>query len=185
MPAFWAERTPRERKLMIVFVAFAVIFAAFKLMSGGGSGPVAAEGGTPHTATDATAPQSPTGTPDGVVDDGSAVIQVKHPVLTGSKRDPFAPLVVVAEDGAAGGGEPGAEAEGEAEEKKIAVGLVDIYDEAGHRYADVMVDGQLYTVEVGDDITERFSVYFLSKRCGTFLDGSTRFALCVGQTLEF
>lgn len=183
MAAFWAERTSRERRLMIVFVVVAVLFAAFKLMSGGGSGPVAAEGGTPHTATDATAPQSPPGSTD-TTDGDAQIVKVNHPVLTASKRDPFSPLVVVSEDGAPG--QDGAAApEGEAVEKKISVGLVDVYDEAGRRFADVTVDGKLYTAEVGDDITERFGVYFLSKRCGTFLDGSTRFALCVGQSLEF
>lgn len=187
MSNLWAERTPRERKMLLVFLAMAIIVGFMKLTSGGGSGPVAAEGGTPHSAPDATAPQSPSGDPAAAPGDGNdapaRTEAVTHPILTATARDPFVPLVFAVEGGAAAGPPPGQGAP--VEKPKIVVSVIDIYEISGTRYADVSIGGQTYTGEAGDDLTKRFGVYFLSKRCGTFLDGSTRFALCVGQTLEF
>lgn len=182
MAAFWEERTPRERKMLIAFAALAVIGGGFKVASGSPSGPVTADGGTPHAAVGVTDPQ---GSP---VDTETNAPTTTHPVLRSDARDPFQPLVSVSDGtGAAApeGAAPAPEASPTpaAEEGKSLVALQDIVDEDGVRYADLIIDGKLFTVKTGQYATKTIKVLWLSNRCGTFANNGKRFALCVGQSI--
>ncbi|MEX0825168.1 MAG: hypothetical protein WD184_00180 [Acidimicrobiia bacterium] len=63
------------------------------------------------------------------------------------------------------------------------VTLLEVRQEAGGRVAVVEVDGQTYTVGVGDTFAGDFKVVSLSDNGGVFTYGDSAFTLAVGQSI--
>jgi hypothetical protein len=63
------------------------------------------------------------------------------------------------------------------------VTLLEVRQEAGGRVAVVEVDGQTYTVGVGDTFAGEFKVVSLSDNGGVFTYGDSAFTLAVGQSI--
>ena len=61
--------------------------------------------------------------------------------------------------------------------------LLEVRDEAGGKVAVVEVDGQTYTVGVGDTFATNFKVVSLTDNGGVFTYGSSAFTLAVGQSI--
>jgi hypothetical protein len=61
--------------------------------------------------------------------------------------------------------------------------LLEVRDEAGGRVAVIEVDGQTYTVGVGDTFAVSFKVVSLSENGGVFTYGDSAFTLAVGQSI--
>jgi hypothetical protein len=132
-------------------------------------------------------------------------VQINQP------RDPFAPLVTVTtEPGGttvpgettttAPGGETTTTAPGDTttttagdgttttttpgdEPDAVRIALLEIRDEAGERVAVLTVDGETYTVGVGDEFADDFKVVSLAESSGIFQYGDRVFSLAVGQSI--
>ncbi|MER3452514.1 MAG: hypothetical protein C4344_02170, partial [Acidimicrobiia bacterium] len=62
------------------------------------------------------------------------------------------------------------------------VALLEIFEDAGVRVANVRVDDTVYErLKPGDVFAGSYKVVSLERTCGTFLFGDDRFRLCVGE----
>ncbi|MEE9297933.1 MAG: hypothetical protein V3V29_02710 [Acidimicrobiia bacterium] len=65
----------------------------------------------------------------------------------------------------------------------VRVVLLEVRDESGLLVAVVEVDGETYTVSVGDTFADRFKVVSLTETGGVFTFGDSAFTLSVGQSI--
>ncbi len=65
----------------------------------------------------------------------------------------------------------------------VRVVLLEVRDESGSLVAVVEVDGETYTVSVGDTFADRFKVVSLTETGGVFTFGDSAFTLSVGQSI--
>ena len=65
----------------------------------------------------------------------------------------------------------------------IRVVLLEVRDESGSLVAVVEVDGETYTVGVGDTFADNFKVVSLTESGGVFTFGDSAFTLAVGQSI--
>jgi hypothetical protein len=94
-------------------------------------------------------------------------------------RDPFCPVVPVGAPGSA----PAVCASPAPPPGSQPVVLVDVFAEAGVRLARVQVGRLTFpNLHEGDSFATVLRVASLSERCGEFLLGDQRFALCEGET---
>ena len=185
---------PNRRPAMFVGLglgAILVLFLASRLLGGGGGG-----GGATATTTpsDLEAPAPGPG-PGPRVLPVSAVAE-SFEVFT--VRDPFRPLISVAEPGGtpaaptaptAGTGSTGATGTtgssgpvgptGPSSGTRVA--LMEVFDDSGVTKARVRVESTIYTVREGDAFATNFLVVLLRGSCGEFLHADVRFSLCEGQ----
>jgi hypothetical protein len=165
----WQRLQPRERALIIIVGAIALLAIVYLLFlsGGGGSEPEAFPTSTPSIISTASASPTPTAPPE------------TFEVFEG--KDPFRALV------AAGGGiqptpggtsSPGPSGGTSASQR---VTLVDISGSGSNRTATVEVDSTEYKVQEGDTFAGSYRVKDLSATCGTFVFGDETFTLCVGQ----
>lgn len=124
----------------------------------------------------------------------------------GQPRDPFEPLIVPPVTTTVPGGDttsttggatttttPGATTSSSAggttstttgdQPQGKRVTLLEVRQETGGRVAVVEVDGQTYTVGVGDTFAGEFKVVSLSDNGGVFTYGDSAFTLAVGQSI--
>lgn len=183
---------PNRRPAMLVGVglgAMLVLFLASQLLGGGGGGGGATTTTTP-VDTGATAPESgPRVLPVSAVAESFEVFTV---------RDPFRPLISVAEPGGtpaeptaptAGTGSTGTTGTtgssgpvgptGPASGTRVA--LMEVFVDSGVTKARVRVESTIYTVREGDAFATNFLVVVLRGSCGEFLHADVRFSLCEGQ----
>lgn len=59
------------------------------------------------------------------------------------------------------------------------VTLIDVFTEDGQLFAQVEVDGDVFTVQEGDTFADNFKLVDIDGSCATFLFGDERFTLCV------
>jgi len=123
-------------------------------------------------------------------------------------KDPFRPLVVAADAGAAGAGTapatttggttttsptpgtsttggtapsgPGA-AGGSAPSGGQRVQLMDVFEENGEPRAQVKVGSTVYTVSIDETFAGSYKLVSVSGNCATFLHGDDKFTLCEGE----
>jgi len=164
----WQRLQPRERALIILFGLIGVLALVYLLLFSSSGEPEAFPTTRPRPTRTATPRPSATPTPTGVPETNDFF----------EGKDPFRPLVGES-PGPAPTGTPstGGPASGNGQH----VTLVDISGSGGDRTATVQVNGQEYTVQVGDTFAESYRVKSLTATCGTFLFGDEQFTLCEGQ----
>ena len=189
--------TPRDRRALIILgVIVVVAAAAYFLLLKKSSGPQEALPEPTQTSTTAPTP----------VPSVSVSPTPRHttppPVVVGG-RDPFSPLVVPTTGG--GGGPtgptgpttpptsvpptspsvspPGSPPPTPVGGTTMVIGghtvtLIDIFHKNGVKYAQVSVDGTVYTVKQGQTFAGNFKLVDPAGGCATFLFGDQQFQLC-------
>jgi hypothetical protein len=191
--------TPRDRRALIIFGVVAVVaLAAYLLLLRKSSGPTAA---LPTPTQTSTVVPTPSPVPS-VTTSPTPRTTTPPPVLVGG-RDPFSPLV----QASGGGGGPTTpptvpptspttvppttpSVSPPASPPPTPVGgtttvigghtvtLIDIFHRNGVKYAQVSVDGTVYTVKQGQTFDGNFKLVDPSGGCATFLFGDQQFQLC-------
>jgi hypothetical protein len=161
----------RERVLLIVFGAAVVLFAAYKLLSGGG-GEIEGVEETPRGTGRATPTASPSPSPSPIPFTAEAF----------EGRDPFLPLVVEAPPTPPGPAPSPTATGGPRAASRLR--LVDIFPDNGRLAAKVEVDGDPFTVHEGETFAGSFMLLDLTESCGSFVFGDERFQVCVGQEIQ-
>lgn len=195
-----ARRTLLSVFVSVVLVATAVASVWLMASAGVFTGAEQALPGAPGSGTDTTV-QAGSGGPIGI----NSGIQVVQP------RDPFEPLIVsTGGEGGEGGGETTTTVAGGETTTTVAggetttttttvaetttttsgdnptgirVSLIEVRDESGTLVAVVEVDGETYTVGVGDTFAGNFKVISLTDNSGVFTFGDSAFTLSVGQSI--
>lgn len=171
----WARMAQRERAIITVvglILALAGVLLIVTVVFGGDGGPEAFNERFPTPGPRATSSPTPSGSPapqTGEVFEG---------------KDPFRPLVIVAEGSPGPGGSPAPSPGpdgGPTSSGGQRVSLLDVRTQQGHLVATVEVNGKDYTVKEGDTFAGSYKVLKLQGKCGTFVFGDERFTLCVGQ----
>jgi hypothetical protein len=168
----WQRLQPRERALIIIVGAIALLAVVYLLLfSGGGGEPESFPTFRPTSRPTTSA--TPTPTP---------AVPETDEVFEG--KDPFRPLVVSGGIGPtpAPGGSPGTggpSSGGASGSQRVT--LVEITGSGSNRTATVEVDSTEYTVKEGDTFAGSYRVKDLTSTCGTFVFGDETFTLCVGQ----
>ncbi len=190
-----ADARPNNKRLMIVLAVGGVaiaLFAAYSLLSGGGSGNDAAvapsqsqtaditHGGTQTTPSTTTpgAPQIPSGEFD-----------------VFATRNPFEPAIQVTDSTDTGATTPTPDTTPPANVTPVepttpaspepsagtTVAVIDVYEEGGATLAVVQVGSTQYTVAAGQVFATSYKVVSLSGTCGQFMYGDSPFSLCEGE----
>ena len=172
----------------------------FFFLRGGGEEEVA----TPPVAEGVPAPEETVPPEEDVAagedDDGDGEVETFEVF---APRDPFEPLVSA--DGAAPGGDTGGTTDGATDTPgdggtevppgegpapnegenigRHRVAVVDVYNENGRDRAQIRVDGNVYTVDEGENFAENFRLVSASGRCATILFGDDEFTLCEGEEI--
>lgn len=172
----WVALKGRERAVIIVLCAIALLGIVYAIFVRGGGGPEPFSRPTPTLPRRAASPApSPARSP----------VPETFDVFEG--KDPFRPLIAEpapvsptprgtpAPTGSPTPGPDGGPSTGQ------RVSLLDIFIQGSTRYATVEVDGETFTVKEGDRFAGNFRVLDLTAKCGTFVFGDERFTLCIGQ----
>ena len=166
----------RERTMLIVLGVVVVAAAGFFLLTRGGGDEPADEAGT------TLPPISPVPTPS-----PGATEPPRFTFFAG--RDPFQSLLPspgpspTPSVSPSPGVSPAPPGEEEQQQEGSTVGghevvLVDVFTEGGESLVQVQVDGQTYTVAVGETFAGNFQLVSVRGGCATFLFGDQSFTLC-------
>ena len=187
-----AKRTLASVLVAMLLVATAI--AAMWLMAsagvfGGAEQPLA---GAPESSTESNLSAAA----------GAGSVEIKSGFQVSQPRDPFEPLIVsgggptttlddestttTTGDGSTttttGDGSTTTTTAGDSPDG-IRVVLLEVRDESGSLVAVVEVDGETYTVGVGDTFAVSFKVVSLTESGGVFTFGDSAFTLAVGQSI--
>lgn len=175
----WSQRTKRERILVYAFGAVALLAGVRVMASGSGSDPATDSALPTNTAPSITTPIQPDA--DGDTKELGYPGKRAKTWKYGPSRDPFEPLVSVTAETA--GTDPNSQSVADLPDV-LKVDLIDIFVDDKKMVAMVDVNEKRYRGGVGKVLGGEVEVLELSDRCGIFEQGGTRFALCVGQTIE-
>ena len=178
-----AKRTLASVLVAMLLVATAI--AAMWLMAsagvfGGAEQPLA---GAPESSTESNLSAAA----------GAGSVEIKSGFQVSQPRDPFEPLIVsgggpttTLDDESTttttGDGSTTTTTAGDSPDG-IRVVLLEVRDESGSLVAVVEVDGETYTVGVGDTFAVSFKVVSLTESGGVFTFGDSAFTLAVGQSI--
>ena len=175
-----------KRTLLSVFVSLLLVgtaVASVWLMASAGV----------FTGGEPALPGAPANSGTLVAAPGGGPLDPSSDYRVGQPRDPFEPLIVppsttptTGGDGSTTsttvGGSTTSTTQGDQPDGR-RVTLLEVRDEAGGRVAVIEVDGQTYTVGVGDTFAVSFKVVSLSENGGVFTYGDSAFTLAVGQSI--
>ena len=185
-----------KRTLLSVFVSLLLVgtaVASVWLMASAGV----------FTGGEPALPGAPANSGTLVAAPGGGPLDPSSDYRVGQPRDPFEPLIVPPSTTPTTGGDGSTTSTtgGDGSTTSTTVGgstssttqgdqpdgrrvtLLEVRDEAGGRVAVIEVDGQTYTVGVGDTFAVSFKVVSLSENGGVFTFGDSAFTLAVGQSI--
>jgi len=179
----WQRLQPRERALIIIVGAIAILALIYVLfLSGGGNEPEAFPSFTPRPSTGPVVRPTPSATP--AVPETFEVFEGKDPfralVVTGGTTGGGTTTGGTTTGGTTSGTTTGGPSSGGTNGSQH-VTLVAISGSGSSRTATVDVDSTEYTVKAGDTFAGNYRVKSLTSSCGTFVFGDETFTLCVGQ----
>jgi hypothetical protein len=167
---------PRQRTMLIVLGVVVVGAAAFFMLTRGGGG----EEEAGPTVTVPPVIPSPTGAPTEEPPRFTffAGRDPFEPIFADPSASPTPPVSPVPTDvSPAPPDEEGDQQEGSSVGGHEVV-LIDVFTDGGETLVQVRVDGQTYTVAVGETFADNFQLVSVRGGCATFLFGDQSFTLC-------